>query len=87
MENFDSSWRDGLALCTILAKLRPTHMSLAEAQANKERAVQMAITAAEAAGAPKGMLWMEAFSQPDWQPDDRSVFAYLIVYFKLFASG
>lgn len=87
VENFDSSWKDGLGLCTILAKLRPAHMNIAEAQANKERAVQMAVAAAEAAGAPKGMLWLEGFLQPDWQPDDRSVFAYLVVYYMLFGSG
>lgn len=87
IENFDASWKDGLGFCTILAKLRPASISIADAQANKERAVQMAMAAAESAGVPKGMLWIEAFTQPDWQPDERSVFTYLAVYYRLFAAG
>ena len=87
VENFDASWKDGQGFCTIVAKLRPAHINIADAQANRDRAVHIAAAAAESAGVPKGMLWLDSFVQPDWQPDDRSVFAYLAVYYRLFTAG
>ena len=66
-----------MALCTIIAKARPQLLDLAAVEAQRDRAVSLAMAAGEAAGLGKHMLWVEAFLQPEWVPDDRAVFAYV----------
>lgn len=45
-----------------------------------------ALAAAEAAGVPRAFLIADAFNHTDFNPDERAVFAYLTVYYRLLNS-
>ena len=87
VQNFSRSWQDGLAFCSLIAKFRPDLLNYDDMLAKKDDPMfimNAAFEAAEKAGIAKLLDAEDIVGSA--KPDDKSIVAYLSIWFKQFAA-
>lgn len=85
VENFHTSFQDGLAFCALIHRHRPDLLDFdALDKANAAHNLQLAFDTAEKLGIPKLLDVEDIVDVP--RPDERSVMTYVSEYFHYFAS-
>lgn len=87
VQNFSSDWNTGLPFCAIIHKFRPdlldySQLSAGNAQENCELAFSVA---EEKLGIARMLDVQDVANHP--RPDDKSIIAYVVQFFKLFAKA
>jgi Ca2+-binding EF-hand superfamily protein len=86
VDNFNTSWQDGLAFCALIHKHRPDLLDFDPLdKANQKQNLQLAFEVAEKhLGIPQ---LLDADDMVNYRPEDKSVMMYVAYYWKKFAAG
>jgi len=86
VDNFNSSWQDGLAFCALIHKHRPDLIDFDSLdKANQKENLQLAFDVAEKELDIPQLL--DADDMVNFRPEDKSVMTYVAYYWKRFAAG
>lgn len=86
VDNFNTSWQDGLAFCALIHKHRPDLIDFDSLdKANQKENLQLAFDVAEKHLDIPQLL--DADDMVNYRPEDKSVMTYVAYYWKRFAAG
>jgi len=86
VDNFNTSWQDGLAFCALIHKHRPDLIDFDSLdKANQKENLQLAFDIAERDLDIPQLL--DADDMVNFRPEDKSVMTYVAYYWKRFAAG
>jgi len=86
VDNFDTSFKDGVAFAIILHKYKPSSLDIESVKKLKEESIYLVLRAIEKEFGLNSPFFKDEGFKNDFPPDDKSVFAIISIYYSLFNS-